>query len=123
MHIKPRKAHTPTCTLSNKKKKKNDCLSPPRTAAALKQHCMLATPRHKSGDVYGGPCILILAIGCTVYSPETSVDGSVETLAELVAGHETKLAFDVIAPGAGEVLLLADSGSILVTLDLCGDCI
>ena len=51
------------------------------------------------------------------------MDGSVETLAELVAGHETKLAFDVIAPGAGEVLLLADSGSILVTLDLCGDCI
>jgi len=51
------------------------------------------------------------------------VDESVGMLAELVVGHETKLAFDVVAPRAGEALLLADSGSILDTLDLCGDCI
>jgi len=65
----------------------------------------------------------IIATGCTVYSPETSVDESVGTLAELVVGHETELAFEVAAPRAGEVLLLADIGSILGARDLCGDCI
>ena len=64
----------------------------------------------------------IIATGCTVYSPETSVDESVETLAEQVVGHETELAFEVVAPRAGEVMLLADFGSILDTRDSCGDC-